>query len=160
MKHLTIIRHGRAQQQSQDESDIERPLTEDGVSASCRLGELLAARHCVPDIVLTSEAVRARQTAENVCKAAGVGNEKIFAVAAFYENDLNDIAAVLQDISSNYDHVFVVGHNPSLTELVNALCGPVIETMKTASAAGVELHITSWQEVVSGDATLGFYIAG
>ena len=159
MKYLTIIRHGKAMKQKPREGDIDRPLKKEGVSASYRLGELLAERECLPDVVFTSEAVRARETAENLCKASGVGKEKIIAEPILYNNDAGSILAFLKGLPGNYVQVFIVGHNPSFTELVNTLCGPVIDNMKTAGAACVEFRPGSWQEIIPGEASLKFYIA-
>lgn len=159
MKYLTIIRHGKAKTQKPQESDSDRSLKKEGVSASYRLGELLAERECLPDVVFTSEAVRARETAENLCKALGVGKEKIIAEPVFYNSDIGSILAFLKGLPDSYGHVFFVGHNPTFTELVNTLCGPVIDNMKTAGAACVEFRPGSWQEIIPGEASLKFYVA-
>ncbi len=159
MKSLTIIRHGKTKKQKPNERDFDRHLKQDGVSASHRLGELLSQSGCVADLVITSPAVRARQTAEALCNGAGISPETIIEEPVLYENDTSLITGMLREISDEKNAVFIVGHNPSFTELTNTLCGRVIENMQTASAACIELPVNSWSKINSGDAVLKSYIS-
>jgi len=158
VKHLTVIRHGEAEKQNPRETDNERRLSKGGAAASRRLGELLAEKGNTPGLVIISPAVRARQTAEAVCTAAGIGKERITGMPVLYENDAASIFEMLKGLPEGEDHVFLVGHNPSLTDLVTSLCGTVIPGMKTASAAGLDLNVNSWEAVAPGEASLVFYV--
>jgi len=68
---LILLRHGKAEDRH-PEGDRFRALVEKGYVQARRGGELLKAANGVPDIVLTSPLVRARQTAEAFCEAAGI----------------------------------------------------------------------------------------
>ena len=158
MKYLTIIRHAKAKERKPDEADFDRHLRKKGVSASYRLGELLAEKNCVPDAVFTSPAIRARQTAEGVGKAVGFDELCITELPLLYDNDIAEIARMLKELPDDKKQIFIVGHNPSSTELANFLCGPVIANMKTGSAAVIELNVGSWAEIVPGEGSLDAYI--
>ena len=83
----------------------------------------MAARaSLVPDVIITSDAVRARTTAEAVAEAAGY-SQAINIEPSLYHAKPNDLLAVLSDVRSDARTVLVVGHNPGLEDLVRQLTG-------------------------------------
>ena len=70
---LSIIRHAQAVDYVAIGSDGERTLTEKGSEQSTGLGRYLREAEQLPDIVLSSPVLRARQTAELLCQAAQCG---------------------------------------------------------------------------------------
>ena len=158
MKYLTVIRHAKTEKQKPDQRDFERRLKKSGLSAARDLGEQLAEKTGTPDAVIASPAKRAVQTAEALCEAAGIDETSISERPVLYENDMTEIMNMLKELSDDVQRVFIVGHNPSVSDLVRELCGPVIESMKTGSAAGVEIDIQSWKDIVPGVGSLGFHM--
>jgi phosphohistidine phosphatase len=158
VKHLVVIRHAKPEEQAPDQRDFDRRLTKKGISDSRRLGELLAGRKLQPDAVFTSPAKRAVETAEGICKSADIDGKQVEEIPLLYENDEIEILNMIRGLSDGEDCVYIVGHNPSFSELVRALCGPVIDGMKTGSAAGIEIPVDSWNNIAPGGGTLGFYI--
>lgn len=158
MKHLTVIRHAKTGKQKQGQRDFDRALKKKGVAAAKELGGILVERSGEPDMVITSPANRAVQTTNLLCKAAGIDKKKITEMPLLYENDMPEIMNMLRGLSEEISRVFIVGHNPSVTDLVKELCGPVVDDMKTGSAAGIEIDIASWNDIAPGGASLGFYL--
>ncbi len=78
MKTLLILRHGKAKRGPEHPSDADRPLTKRGKEDATRAGQACREMGLLPDIVLSSPAKRARQTAEHFCEAAGCGGEVDF----------------------------------------------------------------------------------
>ncbi len=66
MKHLFIIRHGKASQQMMP--DIKRPLIEKGIKRTTKRAKSLKDLGIKPDLIVSSPAVRAFQTAEIFAK--------------------------------------------------------------------------------------------
>ena len=71
MKEILILRHAKSSWGDSSLSDHDRPLKKRGLRDAPRIGQLLAERDLVPDVILCSTAVRARQTAERVLGSCG-----------------------------------------------------------------------------------------
>ena len=158
MKYLTVIRHAKTKNQQPGQRDFERALKKEGFKAARKLGEMLKKQGRMPDTVITSPARRAVETTETVCAAAGIDYTIVSEEPLIYDNDLTGILGMISGIPDDSAHAYIVGHNPSFSELVVELCGPVIEGMKTGSAAGIEIDVVSWKDIASGKGSLGFYI--
>ena len=153
MKYLTVIRHAKPENQQAGEDDAARRLTKDGVAAAFRLGQLLAKKECIPDLVITSPARRARETADQVCRALDLGDDIVKVDPELYLNDVAGILNMLQALPEEKHHVFIIGHNPSLAHLVDSFCGPVVKNMSAGGAACIKLAETG-----IGEGALMFYI--
>ena len=109
------------------------------------MGALVRERGLIPDIVISSDAVRARLTAEAVAAAARYRGA-ILLDPQLYLADPAGIISVLRELRENADTVMIVGHNPGLEELVEQLTGDPLE-MPTAALAAVVLPIDSWRDL-------------
>jgi phosphohistidine phosphatase len=100
----------------------------------------------VPDLVLSSTAVRARSTAELVAEAAGFDGETV-ELDALYLAPPSKIAAVVVEHAGEAGRVLVVAHNPGIESFVEAASGRS-EAMPTAALAHFRLPIDDWQDFV------------
>ncbi len=71
MKTLMLLRHAKSSWKDSDLADHERPLNKRGKKTAPQMGRLLSTEGLVPDLILSSTAVRARETAEAVAKSSG-----------------------------------------------------------------------------------------
>jgi phosphohistidine phosphatase len=107
---------------------------------------MLKASGLIPDLVISSDAVRARATADAAADAAGYDGE-VVPDRQLYLASPRDILAVLRGARlHDADIVMIVGHNPGLEELVLHLTAKP-EPMPTAALAQIELPIVGWQEL-------------
>jgi phosphohistidine phosphatase len=129
---LYFLRHASAaDRETWDRPDNERPLTEKGRRQAERLGRLLAAAGLVPDAVITSPLVRARETAEIVAGLVGVTPR--IEPRLGEPLDLAGLDAILDDAGSPRRPA-IVGHDPDFSELVSELVGAPIPMRKGALA--------------------------
>lgn len=118
---LGLLRHAHAGDASAwDRPDDLRPLTDKGRQQADRLGRALAAAGFVPDAVLTSPRVRARETAELVAERLGVhvGVDPRLGSPL----DLATVDAILDDAGRPVRPV-LVGHDPDFSDLLALLVG-------------------------------------
>jgi phosphohistidine phosphatase len=99
----------------------------------------------VPDIVISSDAVRARLTAEAVARSARYAGE-ILLDERLYMASAADILSRLRTVRENAGIVMIVGHNPGLEELVERLTGDLQE-LPTAALAQIILPIDRWRDL-------------
>ena len=130
---LGLLRHAHAgDPESWDRPDELRPLSDKGRQQAERLGRLLAAAGFVPDVVLTSPRVRARETAELVADRLGV-DVRIDPRLADHL-DLTAVDSILDDAETPARAV-IVGHDPDFSDLLASLTGsPGLRMRKGAFA--------------------------
>lgn len=143
MKTLLILRHAKSSWDNPQLSDYDRPLNKRGKRDAPRMGKHLREQDLIPNRILTSSAKRARKTATKVAKASGY-TKKIKRLESFYLAPPGVYIEKLQTLSNKHQRVMVVGHNPTMEQLVRHLTGR-IERMPTAALAHIELPIQNWE---------------
>lgn len=150
IRKLILIRHGDPQPRRLGETDAERPLTARGLKALQRdYPELLAPlKEDLEELqVWSSEAVRARQTAEVVCDALGVDADDIDYHVSLYAQDYDFFYGELMAAEGV---VVAVGHIPFMEEVTCDLVGQLISfspgsvACLTIPDAGLERSELEW----------------
>jgi phosphohistidine phosphatase len=145
MKTLLLLRHAKSSWNQPDLHDHDRPLNKRGKKEAPRVGSYLKNNNLVPDLILSSTARRAHDTALAVAEECGFPGE----IELYQDLYLSDTACYLDILHCLPDdalRVLVVGHNPDLEEMLTLLTD-VNEHLTTAMLAQVDLPITSWQEL-------------
>lgn len=145
MKRLLILRHAKSSWNDASLDDWERPLNDRGRRDAPRVGEWLRDHARQPDVIITSDAVRARTTAEAVAKAAGYSRE-IVIEPSLYHATPKAVLDLLTAVRDEAQTVLIVGHNPGLEELVRQLTGEH-HVLATAALVELEVPIGHWSEL-------------
>lgn len=145
MKSVLFLRHAKSSWKQEELADHDRPLNKRGKRDAPLMGRLLKKEDLVPDIIISSTAIRARSTTEAVAKGSGYKGE-IVLDKSLYAAGPEAYLGVIHDLSDEYVRVLIVGHNPGLEELLELLTGE-IHLMPTCSLAHVKLHVDKWSEV-------------
>lgn len=156
MKTLYLLRHAKSSWKDETLADIERPLNGRGRKASQTMGGFLKKQKVIPDLVLSSSAVRARQTTDLVMEAANLSSELRFD-ERIYEASAQKLLEVVKQIEKSKKNVLLVGHNPGLEEFLELLTGSA-ETMPTATLSKVILRASTWAAVSSKGGTLEWIV--
>lgn len=151
MKTLYVLRHAKSSWSDAGLADFDRPLNDRGLAAAPFMGNLMAREDLIPNIIVSSPAKRAMQTATLVKEASG-GNYEIRYDERIYEASPITLRQVVSEIDDSFDSAMLVGHNPGFEGLVRYLTGR-LETMPTAALAVINLKIDRWADVTgeSGD---------
>nr|VFK56233.1 MAG: phosphohistidine phosphatase [Candidatus Kentron sp. TC] len=156
-RELLFLRHAKSDWRVAG-SDFERPLSKRGRRDAPRVGRWLHRQGLRPDLVISSPALRARQTALDVCKAFGIGENRIGWEARVYDASLQTLWRVLTECNRRADRVLLVGHNPGLALLLAHLC-PTLElppdgkVLPTATLARIRVP-ADWGTLESGSGVL------
>lgn len=119
---LLILRHAKSDRDGAPGDDFSRPLARRGRRDAPRMGRWLEARGPAPDFVLSSPALRARETAEAVATVLGVPAARIQYDDRLYLATCETLLAVLAGCPARTRTLLLVGHNPGLEELLDYLC--------------------------------------
>jgi len=145
-KLLLILRHAKSSWEFEELSDHDRPLNNRGRRDAPLMGRKLLKEQLVPQIIISSSAVRAHSTAKKVAKACGYEDE-ILIDPALYGSGYSDYLNVLTNQEDEHDIIMLVGHNPISEQLVEVLTGEIV-TMPTCAIACISLPITSWKQII------------
>ena len=118
MRELILLRHAHAEPATTGQSDLDRPLSPQGLAEAEAAGRWLAEHGLVPDRVLCSPARRSRETLEAVLERTGYVEQRL--EERIYDAAPGTLAALL-DEHNEVERVLVVGHNPGLEQLVALL---------------------------------------
>jgi phosphohistidine phosphatase len=144
-KTLLVLRHGKSSWNDNSLLDHERPLNKRGRNQGSKMGKLLKELDLVPDFIISSTAKRAIDTAELIVEFSGF-NGKINSDSSLYNQTSEQYIKVLAELPDNYSKVLIVGHNPSLENLIEKLTNRT-ELMKTCYLARIDINIKSWKDI-------------
>lgn len=109
-----------------------------------------------PDVIYTSSAVRASETALLAADAGGWKCKRI-EVGELYGTSASGALTVAARAPEKVDRLMLVGHEPTWSYLVHALTGASVD-MKTATLAAIDLSIGSWREAPQASGSLVYLL--
>ncbi|MDJ0381251.1 histidine phosphatase family protein [Streptomyces sp. G-G2] len=119
-RRIALLRHAKAEWS--DNSDHERPLAERGRKDAPGVGLKLAETGIAFDLALCSTAVRTRETWKLAVQALP-HRPKTHYEDRLYEASLGELIALLNETSDDVADLLVIGHNPGMHTLADALAG-------------------------------------
>ena len=145
--------------------DFDRPLNARGRAAAPRMGAYMKSKHYEPRLVLSSSAVRTRETLDLVMPYFSPA-PKVRALKTLYLAEWSTILKTLQEVPKDTPSVLVVGHNPGIERLAVALAlNPfgaaewgraenLAEKFPTAALAVFDFDANDWTSVKPGQGRL------
>lgn len=158
-RELLILRHAKSNWETGASRDFDRPLAKRGKKDAPRVGEWLYREGLVPDLVVSSPAERARETAVKVCKSMEFKKKKIQWDDEVYGAGVADLLRLLARCPRDARTVLLVGHNPGFEDLVRYLAADELEEpsdgklLPTAALARLEMP-DDWSTLEAGCAQL------
>lgn len=146
MKRLILFRHAKTERDSNSGRDFDRRLTERGQSDAKRIGEEIRRLDLMVDLVVSSPAARAAETAQ----LAGLEprfDERIYDAAP------GDLLSIVQCADNSIGSLMMIGHNPGFERLASRLTGQHVE-LPTGSLAEIAVPVEQWSEAGGGAAKL------
>ena len=161
-RRLVVLRHAKAERGST--TDHERPLSARGRADAIAAGRWLAEAKLPPDLTVCSTATRAKETWVLAATELEDGIPTNYEREA-YSADLPDLLALLRETPNEVKTLLLVGHNPGLFYLVNAVAasGPEAllrearEHLATAGLAVLEID-GKWADLAEGAGALTEYV--
>ncbi len=116
MKRILVLRHGKAVSVGVDH-DFNRVLKNRGIDDANRMGHFINKLDFKLDRIITSGAVRAKQTADIVYhhldkKVPITYDDRI------YHKGITGVMDILKQLESDCDNVLIIGHNPTLEQVI------------------------------------------
>jgi phosphohistidine phosphatase len=145
MRTLLLLRHAKSSWKDASLQDFDRPLNIRGKSAAKLVGRFIRRQKLKPDLVLSSPAMRARETIDSVLESSGRSPEVRYDERIYEAGPLR-LLEVISQVEEQLQVVLLVGHNPGLEELLELLTGQR-ERLPTAALAKITIETDEWTKV-------------
>lgn len=145
MKNLLLMRHAKSSWKDTSLPDHERPLNQRGRNDAPQMGRHIREQGIVLDAILSSTAVRARETAE------GFLQEYTFEGDVHYIDDLyqaspETIISVLNRLPDGVETAMIIAHNPGMDDFLEIVCDECGH-MPTACVAYIKYSFERWSDL-------------
>ena len=167
MPALMLLRHAKSDWNAEYGTDRERPLNKRGVRSARAVGRFVADHGLVPDLALTSPAVRAADTVR-IAASTGEWKTRIVPLSGLYGADPSYVLHVIRqikDIRQLQDirqveyarRLMVVGHEPTMSGFLERMSGSYLR-VPTGTLASLILRSTRWTDVGWGTGELELFV--
>jgi phosphohistidine phosphatase len=146
MKTLYVIRHAKSSWDNPLLADADRPLNARGEADAPRMGKRLNNRTVRPNLMVSSPALRAWDTCTAIAKVIDYPLSNIKKNKNLYHAQDDEILSIVQHFDNALDSVWILGHNPGLTDFVNQLTDESIDNIPTCGVVACSLAIQRWDE--------------
>jgi phosphohistidine phosphatase len=146
-RYLYLVRHATAEDGSFYLPDFNRELTPEGIIEAARMGKRLSDSNLKPDLLMSSSAARAFQTAKIMAEQLGFDVEKIETSATLYDGGPKAYMATINAADNECKHLMVFGHNPDISFFAEYLTHSDIGQISQATVVTIEFEGLAWAEV-------------
>ena len=160
MRRLMLLRHAKTEHDAPSGHDQDRRLDERGRLDAAAIGTWIGRHPPLPDAVLVSTAVRARQTweiARDAMKnAVRIHHPRVELLDELYGAEPAQLLRIIRLAEvTDPARLMLIGHNPGMHELALMLAGSgdaaakksLEDNLPTAGLAILDFAINDWSEV-------------
>ncbi len=156
MKTLLLMRHAKSSWEDDQLPDHDRPLNDRGKRDVPGMGERLAERNILPDMIISSSAERAKHTATIIAPYVKMPASRVSVAEELYMANPDVFLSITQLSVDNVDTLMLVSHNPGITQFAATLTDSPIDHMPTAAIFICRFDVAAWHQVNEG---MGQYVA-
>jgi len=148
MKELILIRHAKSDWANESVKDIDRHLNDRGYADAYHLSQWYKSEFTLPDLMLSSPATRAINTAFIFARTFGIPESQVIVNGELYESTMKEYLKVISDLDKKFNRVMIFGHNPAITNLTNELNKDLLfENVPTCGIIKIGFSYDNWKEV-------------
>jgi phosphohistidine phosphatase len=159
-KTLLLLRHAKSSRDDPELADFDRPLADRGRRDAPRMGRWMRQAGQSPELVLCSDARRARETWAALSETLGSPAPVLFE-RGLYMARAKAILHRLQRLAGTVGSVLVIGHNPGLEEAALDLADGAGDSyarlrrkFPTCALARLEFAAETWDRLQPGSGRL------
>ncbi len=157
MKTIYLVRHAKSDWANETLSDIDRPLNARGYSDAHKMSLILKEKKLIPDLIISSPAIRAISTALIFCRNLNFNPDAIRINRNLYDTRVKQYIDVITKTENQFKTIVLFGHNPIITNCANCLTTSFTHEMSTCSIAGITSKCEDWKKFADSNCELTFY---
>ena len=146
MKSIILFRHAKSDWNATYSSDHQRPINQRGIKASKLMGSYLEKINEIPDLIISSSALRALQTMENAI-SAGKWESKITVKKEVYHASVSTLIHLIKRTKNIYSNICIIGHEPTFSYFLKSITDESVFKFPTATMAKIVLKVESWNNL-------------
>ena len=146
-KSVILFRHGKSDWDTKYDSDHDRPLAKRGIRDAKRMGKFLSKREEVPELILSSTALRTRETTK-LAMEAGNWDVDVELEKKIYEASLEEIINIIKSQDDKYNSICLVGHEPIFSTIITLIDNKKKIKFPTATMARISFYTSNWKRVL------------
>lgn len=155
MKHILIMRHAKSRWSENDVSDHQRPLNPRGKRDAPVMAQRLLNHGVLPDIILSSDANRTRQTSALILEVLGKVN--ISFEEELYLSSPSTMISLLSALENDVEVAMLIAHNPGITEVFESLADVKIDNVPTSGLGCIRFDIENWKDLADTKGELVYF---
>ena len=147
MREIYFIRHAKSSWSEPHLDDINRKLNNRGKRDAPFMADMTVLHGKKPDMLITSPARRAFDTANVFRKAHQLAKDNLKKDPRMYMASSNTILEVVKELPVEFAVVYLFGHNPGMTTLANYFSKEYIDNVPTCGILKVKCDIGEWLDI-------------
>ncbi len=151
MKKIFFVRHAKSDWSYGELGDFERPLNKRGKRDAPFMANLLYEKKVMPDLIISSPALRAYFTARIFAQTLNYPLEKIECTERLYDSSAGTYLEIINNLEEEISTVIIFGHNLELTTTVNMLGDKTISNVPTTGIVEIDFDVPAWKEIKPGN---------
>lgn len=159
MKTIYLIRHGKSSWENMSFQDYERPLLEKGIRRTKKVAGYLLEKKVRPDLIVSSHAVRAIETAKIIATKLNYAPEHIILDESIYFAGVGALENLILGLNDSLNEVILVGHNPDITNFANLFLEQKIDYMPTTGVVCISFATKKWADAFQAKREILFVIS-
>lgn len=148
MKTLILVRHAKSSWEY-NIPDHGRPLNSRGLKNADMISRKLKSE-INPNLIVSSEAVRAKSTAKIFIKNLNFDLEKFNLNNDLYDFYGESLISFIKNCNDTIDELMIFGHNNAITNFVNSFGDITIDNVPTCGVTIISFEIGSWKDLKRG----------
>jgi phosphohistidine phosphatase len=158
MKTLFLVRHSKAVTRKANLPDFQRTLVKAGEKKSMSMAKKLKKEGVMPDLMISSTANRALETAHLFARNLAYPTHEIMVKDALY-NEMSPEALLylVRQVDNRVKSIMLFGHNPAFTDFASHLVRGFDQDIPKSGIVGIQFQKESWKDVSKGSGKLEFF---
>ncbi|GAA3608608.1 histidine phosphatase family protein [Flavivirga amylovorans] len=149
MKKLILVRHAKSSWKH-NVIDHERPLNERGFKDADLVSDNLKATGLNVDLVLSSDAMRAKTTADIFTSNLNINASIVHLNHDLYDFSGGNLIEVIKACNDSVNTLMLFGHNHAITAFVNTYGSISIDNVPTSGVVIIQFDIVNWKKLKEG----------
>jgi phosphohistidine phosphatase len=161
MKTLILIRHAKTEQLGylSSKSDFERALKPRGYNDTKLIAKDLINRGTKPHLLISSKAIRAKQTAHLLAEQLNINKEEVRLEQFLYDGyTTSELLSYLEQFGKKHDSIMIVGHNPEIAMTAISLTDSDYLHFPTTGTIAISFDVDNWEDINAREGKIEWFI--
>jgi phosphohistidine phosphatase len=145
-KTVFLVRHAKSDWSVPVPTDHARPLNARGKRDAPVMAALMRDLGHIPDLIVSSDAVRALTTARVFATTLGIPDSGIIENSSIYESDVETILGIIRSLPAHANVVYLFGHNFTFSLVASHFSDDDSTNLPTCAVAKIIAETDDWNE--------------